>query len=321
VKSLYKNFIKWGGVIASLVSVLGICTPAQALSTYASGFNSPRGIAFDSSGNLFVSNNSQISKVGTDGTISTFVSGLNRPEGLAFNSDGNLFVADSGLNTVTSYNTSGSIVTTLRGISVINQPRGLAFASDGRLYISSPASGVSIIDLSNRTLDSTVVSTSSGAVPFGIAISPLGLRADFFGRSTFVDGIFFTDVGINSTIRRISNPQITTLFSNGDLSFGSPLGVAFDPVNKNLYISDADRNTITALNPETGVNSVLVSSGLNQPTSLAVLGDNLYISDTGSSSVLEFQLRTTPIPFEFNPALGLVAIGVFVVGRKLIKGK
>jgi DNA-binding beta-propeller fold protein YncE len=47
--------------------------------------NLPAGMAFDSAGNLFVSNmgNNTITKVATDGTSTVFVSGVVIPIGLA----------------------------------------------------------------------------------------------------------------------------------------------------------------------------------------------------------------------------------------------
>jgi hypothetical protein len=98
------------------------------------------------------------------------------------------------------------------------------------------------------------------------------------------------------------------------------LDLVFDQVSSNLYASDFVNNVVYQID-NAGKLSTLIGSGLNQPSYLAINGDNLYISDNGSGNILEFQLRTTPIPFEFNPTLGLAVIGGFVVARKLIKRK
>ncbi len=68
-------------------------------STFASGLGGDEeGLAFDSAGNLFVSDasDSAIYKFTTNGAQSTFASGLNTPRGLAFDSAGNLYEADAG---------------------------------------------------------------------------------------------------------------------------------------------------------------------------------------------------------------------------------
>ena len=62
-------------------------TPNGTKSTFASGLNTPYGLAFDSSGNLFVSvNDGSIAEITPNGTKSTFASGLNSAHGLAFDS-------------------------------------------------------------------------------------------------------------------------------------------------------------------------------------------------------------------------------------------
>ena len=76
-------------------------TPAGVVSTFASGFNGPDGLAFDAAGNLYVANddanfNGIVSKVTPAGVVSTFASGFNSPEGLAFDAAGNLYVANNG---------------------------------------------------------------------------------------------------------------------------------------------------------------------------------------------------------------------------------
>ena len=67
-------------------------TPNGTKSTFASGLNSPYGLAFDSSGNLFVSDgssSSSITEITPNGTKSTFASGLDSPRGLAFDGQTN----------------------------------------------------------------------------------------------------------------------------------------------------------------------------------------------------------------------------------------
>jgi DNA-binding beta-propeller fold protein YncE len=77
-------------------------TPGGVRSTFASGFNNPQGMAFNSAGDLFVANwdrgtaseTGTITEITPGGVQSTFASGLAYPTGLAFNSAGDLFVAD-----------------------------------------------------------------------------------------------------------------------------------------------------------------------------------------------------------------------------------
>jgi len=66
-------------------------TPDGTRSIFATGFI-PQGLAFDSEGHLFAAGDSSIYRFAADGTRSTFASGLNSPRDLAFNRAGNLFV-------------------------------------------------------------------------------------------------------------------------------------------------------------------------------------------------------------------------------------
>ena len=77
-------------------------TPAGVVSSFASGFDDPVGLAFDAAGNLYVANllDNTVSEVTPAGVVSTFAAGFSGPAGLAFDSAGNLYVANSGSNTV-----------------------------------------------------------------------------------------------------------------------------------------------------------------------------------------------------------------------------
>jgi hypothetical protein len=61
-------------------------TPQGVLSTFATGFDFPVGLALNNSGDLFVANfnGTTISEVTPAGSVSTFASGLNSPSYLAF---------------------------------------------------------------------------------------------------------------------------------------------------------------------------------------------------------------------------------------------
>lgn len=81
---------------------------SSASATTASGMNSPYGIAFDGSGNLWVSDNRNLRAslvLGQPNFTSSGVSGnpqvdVNNPEGLAFDTSGNLFVSETGASRV-----------------------------------------------------------------------------------------------------------------------------------------------------------------------------------------------------------------------------
>ena len=90
-------------------------TIAASVVTFAStNLNSPFGLAFDSSGNLYAANlsNSTISKFDSSGVYqSNITSNLNSPYGLAIDSSGNLYAANFLGSTISKFNSSGSFLT------------------------------------------------------------------------------------------------------------------------------------------------------------------------------------------------------------------
>ncbi|HSH93570.1 MAG TPA: hypothetical protein VK968_05455, partial [Roseimicrobium sp.] len=82
-------------------NTLSKVTPAGWVSSFATGFNQPTGLAIDPAGYLYVTNfgNGQISKVTPIGTVSTLAS-FSQPYGVAFDAQGNLYVASYGGNLV-----------------------------------------------------------------------------------------------------------------------------------------------------------------------------------------------------------------------------
>ena len=117
-------------------------------STRASGLLQPQGLAFDSAGNLFVSDLStsvigsviyKFKPTGVSGSI--FASGLNFPIDLAFDSSGNLFVADYGSGHIYKLKPDGGRTI----FASLSAPEGLAFDSAGNLFEADAGSGTIFI--------------------------------------------------------------------------------------------------------------------------------------------------------------------------------
>jgi DNA-binding beta-propeller fold protein YncE len=75
-----------------------------------SGLNGPDGLAFDSAGNLFVSNylGNTVTKITPDGVSSLFAStGLNRPAAIAFDPGGDLYVMNRAASNIEKFTPAG----------------------------------------------------------------------------------------------------------------------------------------------------------------------------------------------------------------------
>lgn len=100
--------------------------------------NNPAGIAFDSSGNLYVGDlQSKILVYGSSGGAHsselTDVN-LNAPSSLAFDPSGNLYIADENSGSVLKYNGSAFSIVNTAG-AMMNIPHDVGVGLDGNLYV------------------------------------------------------------------------------------------------------------------------------------------------------------------------------------------
>jgi sugar lactone lactonase YvrE len=133
-------------------------------------FNTPRGIAADPKGNLYVADegNSNIRKISPDGVVST-LAGANGPSGstdgtgpaarfgapraLTADAAGNVYVADTDNHAIRKI-TPGGVVTTLAGkagesgmadgpgaAARFSEPRGIAVDADGNVFVADSGNG------------------------------------------------------------------------------------------------------------------------------------------------------------------------------------
>lgn len=111
------SFVSATGAVNSVFGTSGVLTL-----TSSTGTPSPYGVAFDKSGNLYVtdSSNATVTSFNSTGAARNPVFGTNGllalgpssatsvPLGIAFDSSGNLYVADAQSGTVRSFNSTGT---------------------------------------------------------------------------------------------------------------------------------------------------------------------------------------------------------------------
>ena len=213
--------------------------------TFSTGYFRPYGMAFDSSGNLFVAvlGDNRIAKVLPDGTSSTFASGLNTPVSIAINSSGNLFVSLFGDNSIAQITSSG-VVSTFASGGLINQPFGLAFNSSGNLFVSN--------DGNNTIAEITPAGVASSFATGGGLSSPTGMVFNAAG------DLFVANQYAQSISKITPDGTVSTFVTSS--SFSNAAQLAIDPLN-NIYLASVDNNTIFKTTPE-GVVSTYASSEL-----------------------------------------------------------
>jgi sugar lactone lactonase YvrE len=136
----------------------------------------PYGMAFDTSGNMYVSTfqstaGPSICKFSPAGTVSVFTtSHLNFPVGLAFDKNGNLFVANRAGNILEFTNYDGILSTHATVFASVNQPYGIVFDAAGNLFEADQGT-TSILEFNTNGTASVF---ASGFEANGLAIDGKG---------------------------------------------------------------------------------------------------------------------------------------------------
>jgi len=258
------------GVVSTFAGTAGMSGTADGTGA-AARFSFPTGLTFNSTGNLYVTDNNAIRSITPAGVVTTFAgsataghadgsgsaASFNNPVGMAFDATGNLFVVDS---------TSG----TLRKVT----PAGLVTT-----FAGTPALG--------GGLGGLIDGTGSAARFFG----PEGLATDSAGN------VYVADT-FDSAVRKISpSGAVSTLLPPVLNQYRQPSGLAID-TGGNLYVADSFLNTIGKLTPA-GVFTVFAGSGtagsadgtgaaasFNSPSAIAVdSGGTLYVADSGNNTI------------------------------------
>jgi len=248
-----------GGVVTTLAGKPGTSGSSDGTGSAAS-FNSPKGVAVDSAGNVYVADtaNQTIRKIAPGGVVTTLAgtagdlgstdgSGtaarFNNPFGIVLDGSGNIYVSDSVNSSIRKITPSGT-VTTLAGTpgspgstdgtgaaARFDLPAGLAIDSAGNIYVA---------DLSNQTIRKVtpagVVTTLAGApwtlpagtTMFNESVDGTGSAARFYDpEGVAVDAygnVFVADFG-NSTIRMVTAAGVVSTVAGTPLVYGSADGV------------------------------------------------------------------------------------------------
>jgi sugar lactone lactonase YvrE len=252
-------------------------TPSGTQSVYASGLLFPRGLAFDSIGNLFAAetlepDNHDIGRAlkfnlrnhrNTVGSAAKFFF-----EGLAVDIAGNAYVMANDDNSPTAASTIFKLTPDGERIvfgSVPSQGWGLAFDSVGNLYAAEGGVGLT----GDRTIfkfapDGTrTVFAGPDAFPEGEY--PVGLAFDSSG-NLFVSIETFTDPGADSIVYFTPSGMKST-FATG---LTTPRGLAFD-TSGNLFVAEVNQpelgqpGDILKFPPGGGSPTVFASFSIGRP--------------------------------------------------------
>jgi DNA-binding beta-propeller fold protein YncE len=246
-------------------------TPSGTQSTYASGLLFPRGLAFDSIGNLFAAETvapgnrdlliGRVLKFNLRNHVSTVGSAVNFFfEGLAVDIAGNAYVMANDLTSPSEASTIFKFTPDGERIvfgSLPGQGWGLAFDSAGNLY-AADGGDQTIYKFAPNGARTVFVGPSA----FAPGESPVGLAFDSSG-NLFVSIETFTDPGADSIVY-FSPTGVKSPFASG---LTTPRGLAFDSLG-NLFVAEAGVLEIPGgdiLEFPTAGGQILFASGLFRP--------------------------------------------------------
>lgn len=275
-------------------------------------FNTPYGVALDSSGNVYVCDvaNNRIQKFTGTGTF-TFSFGntitpatlrLNTPSAIAVNSSsGIVYVTDTNNRRIQRYDmATGAATATFprwgsagTGNGQFNAPVGIALDSSGNVYVAD--TGNNRIQKFDAT-GTYITKWGAAGTGNGQFNAPTGIVVDSG------DNVYVVDRGNNRVQKFSSTGTYITKWGTtgaGNGQFNSPRHMSVDSSN-NIYVADTGNNRIQKFDSTGTYLAQWGSSGTGNgqftgPRAVVVssAGSVAYVSDTGNNRIERFGVAST----------------------------
>ncbi len=299
------NFIKmfgWG--VDTGAGVFEICTSGCQVGLNGSGdgqLNDPRGIALDSSGNIFVGDhiNSRIQKFDSSGNfVSKFGSSgtgdgqFGRPEGVAINSSGHIFVADEFRQRIQEFDSAGNFVSKFGsggiGEGRFSQPKGMALDGSDNIYVLDRGNDrIQKFDSAGNFVSTFGWGVKTGAIVFEICTSgcQAGLQGSGDGQFNGPNNMALDSSG-NIYVAEIDNERIQKFDSS--LSFQGWMGKCTAGSNCDVGNQRSNGFSCTAATC-IGLNSDSGDGQFNSPRGIVFdSSGNIYVLESGNDRIQKF---------------------------------
>ncbi|WP_339833380.1 S-layer homology domain-containing protein [Paenibacillus sp. FSL R7-0272] len=288
-------------------------------------FYNPRGVAVDSSGNVYVadSSNHRIQKLtlstntwsvwkkpSTGAVAGNGLGEFNFPNGVAVDSSGNVYVGDSNNHRIQKLNKSTNTWSEWvksgggagAGLGEFNTPRAVAVDGSGNIYVADTGNHrIQKLNAGSGTWSEWVKSGGGSGNGSGEFINPNGVAVDNSGNVYVADDSNRIQKlnAANNTWSEWSVLGPVNGISPGEFTF--PRAVAVDS-SGNIYVADSGNHRIQKLNKSTNTWSEWkkvgggTGSGLGEfynPLGVAVdSSGNVYVADTGNHRIQKLTLST-----------------------------
>jgi len=284
---------------------------AKAPAPFPISLSSPRAIAVDPAGNLFVADAEggmvhRISPTGTDTLLGLTDGALpfSNPCGIALDHAGNVFVADAAGNAIFKIATDGKVTQLSKGYPGFSTPTSLVVDTAGHVFVANNGDAVIL-----KLTGTDAVAEFAGNSENHGDLDGTGTAARFAGPRGLAidakDNLYVADEA-DSDLRKITPAGVvTTIAFQPDAKeakstppLAGPRGVAVDSAG-NLYVADTDNNLIRKITPAgvlTTLAGVAGSSGTEDgpgatahfagPRGIAVdVAGNVFVADSDNGSI------------------------------------
>jgi sugar lactone lactonase YvrE len=306
-------------IVVSSISILNqnVLVKADTSQTYSYltqwGIGgSPFGIAFDKTGNIYVSDytNNRIEKFSSThefitswGSKGPSPGQFNGPTAIAIDNNDNIYVSDSWNHRIQVFSSSGAFIRTWGSLGTatgqFNSPAGLAFDKDGNLYVADNLNGRVQVFTSEGTFIKT----------WSVGLSASGMAIDSQGN------IYSSDWN-NLAIKKYDS-QGNLLLTWGSKGSGDGQFIGFGPIdfavdyNDYVYVTDAGNNRVQKFDSNGLFITTFGTTGngngqLLRPWRLAVdSAGTVFVTDAGNNRIEEFTndhlppviVITSPVPY------------------------
>jgi DNA-binding beta-propeller fold protein YncE len=309
-------FLLFGGILAHADDIVYVSNPGAGTvseinssgneSTFASGLNSPEGVAVDGADNLYVANygDGTVSQINSAGNVSTYASSFNSPMAVACDPYGNVYVANVGNGTISKINSIGNVSVFASGITF--NPDGARLATDnaGNIYAGiyntiAPGDSQQTVTRFDSNGNQSIAA-ASGPFTEGFAVDGAGHLYVGHQNANYIfgNGSLLTDSSDYPAPYNASSAVAGFIDPPGDLAFDA---------NGNLYVTFSE-----LVNPNDefgGLTDALVEFGVN--------GVNRVVASNIGG--LDIAIQSAPEPNTFALTSVVAAFVGFGVRRRKIK--